>query len=105
MSLADLLTDTIVIKTKTTSTNAWGEEEISSWATTTSASAKVYPISDEMRLQLQGDFQDAEYKIILPTTTTISYGERITWDSTDWQILSILKDSRNHHYEILIKRL
>jgi len=105
MSLSDLLTHSINILTKSTTTNEWGEEVVSAWTSSSSVDARVYPISDEMKLTLSGDFQDAEYKVIIPASVSISYSNRIRWDGVDWDILEIKKDSRNHHYEILIKRL
>lgn len=104
MSFKHLLNDSIIIKSRTTTTNAWGET-ISSWSTSQTIDARVYPITDEMRMTIPGQFQDAEYKAIIESSNSINYDDRVYWNNHDWKILSIIEDSHSHHYELLLKRL
>ena len=104
MSLYSLLDDTIYIETKTSTTNAWGEE-IASFTSSSSAIARVVPISDEMRITLQGEYKDVTHKAYLQSSTSLSYDDRILYNGDEFRIRSIITDSFNNHKTLLLERL
>ena len=104
MSLYSLLDDTIYIVTKTTTTNVWGEE-IASYSASSSAIARVVPISDEIRLTLPGELKDVTHKAYLLPSTTVTYDDRILYSGDEYRIRSITTDSISNHKTLLLERL
>ena len=104
MSFYSLLNKTVYIMHRTTSTNEWGEK-ISSYSTSSSASCRLSPITDEIRLTLPGEFKNVVYKSYLLSDTSVTYDDRILYNGDQYRIRSIVDDSISHHKTLLLERL
>ena len=105
MSLDALLIHNVYLQSKTTSNDAWGES-IETWTTSSTATkCRMSPISNEMRMQSMGRFENVDYEAFFASGTNITTNNRVVYDGNTYLVRGVKKDSINHHIEALLEVL
>ena len=105
MSFSSLLVHTVYIQSKTTSSDGWGET-IETWTTSsTGTKCRMSPISDEVRMQSAGRFENVDYKCFMEYGTSVTTDNRLVWGSETFMIREVKTDSMNHHLELLLEKV
>jgi len=103
MSLSSLLTETIWRYTLASSQNELGEWTIS-YETSSSAKARVMPLTDEERMAYSGRYKNVSFKIYVDYDVDVKPGDRIAYNGAIYHVNEVLWDSSHTYKKIIASR-
>ena len=105
MSFKSLLTHSVYIQTKSTTTNAWNEP-IETWTSpSTTTKCRMSPIRDEVRMQSAGRLENVDYEAFFDYDTTITVDNRVLWGSETFAVRDVTTDSINFCKKALLEKV
>jgi len=102
MSFSSLLNSSIMILKRESYTNDLGEK-INTWISGALVAARLIPISVEERVSLPGEYRNARYKAILPSSANISESDRVLWNNKMYDVIGVYSDSTFHHKVAILR--
>jgi len=105
MSFTSLLTHKCTLQAKSSSQNTLGEWSATYTSATTSISCRMSPISAMERMELQGRFDDVNYRLFTESSNRVSVDNRVVYNGTVYRVRECILDSNYHHWSSLLTEL
>jgi len=103
MSFEELCKEhSIKFQTKASSQNDFGEWTYTHTTATSGTSCRLSPVSAAERLDPTGIYKDVKYICIVPSSTSITRGNRLVAGSDTYLIKDVILDSTSHHKSCLL---
>jgi len=105
MTYESLLVHEIYKQTAYSSQNQLGEWEFSYSSSSTPISCRLVPLTASERIESAGKYDDVTYKCFVKYSTSISPGDRVTYNSEDYRVKEVIADSESHHKRLYLAKL
>lgn len=102
MTFSSLLNNNILLQTKYSSQNDFGEWTYTYSGASTATKCRISPLSMAERIDNTGMFHDVTYKCFCLSSAGIVKDSRVNYAGDSYRIKEVLLDSESHHKTALL---